>query len=69
MLKIYKSVLSKIKKAKKIAAIHCISAETAISFLKMGFDLVTLSTDMGLLKKAADKEQKKIKNFIQKPLK
>jgi len=35
----------------------------------MGFDLVTLSTDMGLLKKAADKEQKKIKNFIQKSLK
>ncbi len=69
MLKIYKSVLYKIKKANKIAAIHCISAETAITFLKMGFDMVTLSTDMGLLKSAVDKEQKKIKNFIQKSLK
>ena len=65
MIKTYKDVLTKVKKAKKIAAIHCISAETAIKFLRMGFDLVTVSTDMGLLKKSLDEEQNRIIDFIQ----
>jgi 4-hydroxy-2-oxoheptanedioate aldolase len=64
MLKIYKSILKTVKKAKKIAAIHCISAETAIYFLKMGFDFVTLSTDLALLKKSVWNEQDKVKNFL-----
>ena len=64
MKKIYLEVLVKIKKAGKIAAIHCLSANTAINFLKLGFDLVTLSTDMGLLKKSLDTEQKKITNYL-----
>ena len=64
MLKMYKSILKTVKKAKKIAAIHCISAETAIYFLKMGFDFVTLSTDLALLKQSVWKEQEKVKNFL-----
>ena len=66
MKKTYKDILWKVKKAGKIAAIHCISAETAIYFLKMGFDFVTLSTDMGLLKKSLDREQDKLKNYLKK---
>ena len=65
MRKIYKFILNTVKKAKKIAAIHCISAETAIFFLKMGFDLVTLSTDLALLKKSVTSEQDKLKRFLQ----
>ena len=64
MLKTYKFILSAVKKAKKIAAIHCISGETAIFFLKMGFDFVTLSTDLALLKKSVLSEQNKVNNFI-----
>lgn len=64
MLKMYKFILNTVKKAKKIAAIHCISAETAIYFLKMGFDFVTLSTDLALLKKSVWKEQDKVKKFL-----
>ena len=66
MIKIYKQVLTKVKKAGKIAAIHCVSSETAIFFLKIGFDFVTLSTDLGLLKKSVDEEQSKVINFINK---
>ena len=65
MRKIYKFILNTVKKAKKIAAIHCVSAETAIFFLKMGFDLVTLSTDLALLKKSVTSEQDKLKRFLQ----
>ena len=64
MKKKYKDILRKVKKAKKIAAIHCVSAETAIYFLKMGYDFVTLSTDMGLLKKSLEMEQQKLLNHI-----
>ena len=64
MLKTYKFILNAVKKTKKIAAIHCISAETAIFFLKMGFDFVTLSTDLALLKKSVQSEQEKVKNFL-----
>ena len=66
MKKKYKDILRKVKKAKKTAAIHCVSAETAIYFLKMGYDFVTLSTDMGLLKKSLDMEQQKLVNHIKK---
>jgi len=66
MKKKYKDILRKVKKAKKIAAIHCVSADTAIFFLKMGYDFVTLSTDMGLLKKSLEVEQQKLVNHIKK---
>ena len=64
MKKIYQEVLTKVKKAQKLAAIHCTSAETAVTFLKMGFDFVTLSTDIGLLKSSLEREQEKVKKFI-----
>ena len=64
MLKTYKYILTKVKKERKIAAIHCISAETAIYFLRMGFDFVTLSTDIALLKKSVYSEQEKVYKFL-----
>ena len=64
MLKTYKYILTKVKKMGKIAAIHCISAETAINFLRMGFDFVTLSTDLALLKKSIHSEQEKVYKFL-----
>ncbi len=64
MKKTYKEILLKVKKAGKKAAIHCLGATTALNFLKIGYDFVTLSTDMGLLKKSIDQEQKKIQNYL-----
>ena len=69
MLKTYKYVLTRVKKEKKIAAIHCTSAEIAIYFLKMGYDFVTLSTDLALLNKSVYNEQDKIKRFLKNSLK
>ena len=61
MLNIYKQVLKIAKKFGKKTAIHCSGPDTGIFFLKMGFDMVTISTDLNLLKKVIDVELKKMK--------
>ena len=61
MLSIYKQILKTSKKFKKKAAIHCSGADTGNFFLKMGFDMVTLSTDLNLLNKVLLDELKKMK--------
>ena len=60
MLNIYKQVLEIAKKFGKKTAIHCSGTDTGRFFLKMGFDMVTISTDLNLLKKAIDLELKKM---------
>ena len=61
MLNIYKQVLITAKKFSKKTAIHCSGPDTGRFFLKMGFDMVTISTDLNLLKKAIDVELNKMK--------
>ena len=61
MLDIYKHILKMAKKFSKKAAIHCAGADTGAFFLKMGFDMVTISTDLNLLKTALVVELAKIK--------
>ena len=61
MLNIYKQVLKIAKKFNKKTAIHCSGPDTASFFLKMGYDMVTISTDLNLLKKVIDVELKKMK--------
>ena len=61
MLQFYEHILRKAKKYKKKSAIHCSGADTANFFLKMGFDMVTISTDLNLLNTALVKELNKIK--------
>ena len=61
MLNIYKQVLRSTKKFGKKTAIHCSGQDTGRFFLKMGFDMVTISTDLNLLKKVIDVELKKMK--------
>ena len=61
MLNIYKQVLKIAKNFGKKTAIHCSGPDTGRFFLKMGFDMVTISTDLNLLKKVIDVELKKMK--------
>jgi len=61
MLKTYKQILKSAKNFNKKTAIHCSGTDTANYFLKMGFDMVTISTDLNLLKTALTKELEKIK--------
>ena len=61
MLSIYKQVLKVANKFGKKTAIHCAGPDTGRFFLKMGFDMVTISTDLNLLKKVIDIELKKMK--------
>ena len=51
--------LAKLKKKK--VAIHCSGADTGSFFLKKGFDMVTVSTDLNLLSKAISEELEKLK--------
>ena len=60
MLNIYKQVLKIAKNLGKKTAIHCSGPDTGRFFLEMGFDMVTISTDLNLLKKAVDLELKKM---------
>ncbi len=61
MMHVYEHILIKAKKYKKKSAIHCSGADIASLFLKMGFDMVTISTDLNLLHKALEEELNKIK--------
>ena len=56
MLKLYQNILKKARSYEKIVAIHCSGAETASFFANKGFDMVTLSTDLNLLKTGIKKE-------------
>lgn len=56
MLDVYEFILNKTLKYKKKAAIHCEGAETAKFFLQKGFSMVTISTDLNLIKKALNHE-------------
>ena len=58
MLDRYTQILKLAKKAKKKVAIHCSGALIASYFLKLGFDMVTVSTDLNLLNKAIADEIK-----------
>ncbi len=60
MLLIYEQIMNEVKKKKKKAAIHCSGSETGNFFLKMGFDMVTISTDLNILNKALKEELEKI---------
>ena len=61
MIHFYEHILNKAKKYKKKSAIHCSGSDTASFFLKMGFDMVTISTDLNLLNKALVEELNNIK--------
>ena len=61
MLNNYKQILKIAKKFSKKTAIHCSGADTASFFIKMGFDMVTISTDLNLLNKALVEELNKIR--------
>ena len=61
MLSIYEQVLNTAKEFGKKTAIHCAGPDTGSFFLKMGLDMVTLSTDLNLLKKALEEKLKKLK--------
>ena len=61
MLSIYEKVLKSAKKFGKKTAIHCSGQDTGRFFLKMGFDMVTISTDLNLLNKALVEELNKIR--------
>ena len=50
MLSIYKEILLKARKFGKKVAIHCSGGKTAKYFLENGFDMVTVSTDLNLLR-------------------
>lgn len=60
MMKRYFEILKKAKNASKKVAIHCSSSKIASYFLKHGFDMVTVSTDLNILNKGVQEELKKI---------
>jgi 4-hydroxy-2-oxoheptanedioate aldolase len=61
MLKLYRQILMSAKKYDKKTAIHCSGADTGSFFLKMGFNMVTISTDLNILAKSLIEELNKIK--------
>ena len=61
MLKLYKQILISAKKYNKKTAIHCSGRDIGSFFLKMGFDMVTISTDLNILVKALKEELSKIR--------
>ena len=61
MKSIYIDILDKCKKYKKKVAIHCSGAENASFFLKKGFNMVTISTDLNILKEAVLNELHRLK--------
>lgn len=61
MINKYKKILKIAKKFRKKTAIHCSGPDTGSFFLKMGFDMVTISTDLNILKEALAVELGKIK--------
>ena len=61
MINLYLHILKLAKLKKKKVAIHCSGADTASFFLKKGFDMVTVSTDLNLLSKAITEELEKLK--------
>ena len=58
MLSLYREILLKAKKYGKKVAIHCSGGKTARYFLENGFDMVTLSTDLNLLRNSIENEMK-----------
>lgn len=56
MLDTYNEILNKAKEKNKKVAIHCSGAEIGNFFLNMGFDMVTISTDLNILSKGILKE-------------
>ncbi len=58
MLSLYKDILFKVKNHNKKVAIHCSGGDTAKYFLDIGFDMVTVSTDLNLLRNSIKQEMK-----------
>ncbi len=56
MLEVFSLILKKCIKRGKKAAIHCDGGKTAKFFLNKGFELVTIDTDLNLLKKGLENE-------------
>ena len=56
MLNVYEEILMLAKKNKKKVAIHCSGSDVGRFFLKKGYDMVTISTDLNLLNKAIIQE-------------
>ena len=56
MLDVYEFILNKTLKYKKKAAIHCEGCKTGKFFLPKGFSMLTISTDLNLIKKALNHE-------------
>ena len=61
MVDLYFGLLKKGKRYKKKVAIHCSDAKIANFFLKNGFDMVTIATDLSILNKALEQELNLIK--------
>ena len=63
MVDLYFEVLKKAKMMKKKVAIHCSDTKVANFFLKSGFDMVTIATDLSLLNKSIIQELNLIKKY------
>ena len=61
MINLYMQILNAAKLKKKKVAIHCSGADIGSFFLKKGFDMVTISTDLNLLSKSVEEELEKLK--------
>ena len=61
MIELYKQIMKTVKSCNKKIAIHCSGADIGNFFLKMGFDMVTISTDLNILNKGLQEELNKIK--------
>ena len=63
MVNLYFEVLKKAKMMKKKVAIHCSDTKVANFFLKNGFDMVTIATDLSLLNKSITQELNLIRKY------
>lgn len=60
MLDLYKQILNKARNNNKKVAIHCSGADIGNYFLEIGFDMVTISSDLNILNRALEEELNKI---------
>ena len=60
---LYFEVLKKAKMMKKKVAIHCSDAKVANFFLKNGFDMVTIATDLSILNMGINQELNLIRKY------
>ena len=63
MVDLYFEILKKAKRHKKKVAIHTSDAKVANFFLRNGFDMVTIATDLSILNRALAKELNILKKY------